>query len=198
MKDELRNGDNGDGLLKAVRELPQSLEPRRDLWPKISRQLDAGEARRPRLQIGWSFALAAAIGCMALGALLTVALMKRGGALPSANLVTQVTAPAKAPGIERASLGGYAMLGPEYEQARGNLMIGLAERLDRLPPVERQKVERNLNEIRRALGEINAALQLAPNDTLLRQLLLNTYHNELTLLANVNHIADTIPSRTTS
>ena len=198
MKDELRNGDNGDGLLKAVRELPQSIEPRRDLWPKISRQIDAGEARRPGLQIGWSFALAAAIGCMALGALLTVALMKRGGALPSANLVTQVTAPATAPGIERASLGGYAMLGPEYEQARGNLMIGLAERLDRLPPVERQKVERNLNEIRRALGEINAALQLAPNDTLLRQLLLNTYHSELTLLANVNHIADTIPSRTTS
>src|SRR5262245_10170618 len=198
MKDEVHNGDNGDSLLKAVRELPQSIEPRRDLWPQIARQLDAGEARRPGLQIGWSFALAAAIGCMALGALLTVAVMKRG-TTPSANLVTQVTAPiTTTAGTERASLGGYAMLGPEYEQARANLMIGLAERLDRLPPLERQKVERNLNEIRRALGEINAALQLAPNDTLLRELLLNTYHSELTLLANVNHIADSIPSRTPS
>jgi hypothetical protein len=202
MKDEHHNGEqgsNGDGLLKAVRELPQSIEPRRDLWPQIARQLSTDEARRPGLQIGWTFALAAAIGCMALGALLTIGLMKRGGTTPSATLVTQTNAPTEAaPRIERASLGGYAMLGPEYEQARGNLMIGLAERLDRLPPLERQKVERNLNEIRRALGEINAALELAPNDTLLRELLLNTYHDELTLLANVNHIADTIPSRTAS
>jgi len=202
MKDEHRNGDhasNGDSILKAVRGLPQSIEPRRDLWPQIARQLDTGDARRPGLQIGWTFALAAAIGCMALGALLTVGLMKRAGTAPSTNLVTQVGAPAeRAPGIQRASVGGYAMLGPEYEQARATLMIGLAERLDRLPPLERQKVERNLNEIQRALGEINAALQLAPNDTLLRELLLNTYHDELTLLANVNHIADTIPSRTAS
>ncbi len=196
------NGEHGstdDGILKAVRELPQSVEPRRDLWPQIARQLDTGDARRPGLQIGWTFALAAAIGCMALGALLTIGLMKRGATVPSANLVTQVTPPAEtAPRIERASLGGYAMLGPEYEQARATLMIGLAERLDRLPPLEQQKVERNLNEIQRALGEINAALQLAPNDTLLRELLLNTYHDELALLANVNHIADTIPSRTAS
>jgi len=202
MKDEHHNGEqgsNGDGILKAVRELPQSIEPRRDLWPQIARQLGTDDARRPGLQIGWTFALAAAIGCMALGALLTVGLMKGGGTTPSATLVTQTSAPIEtAPRIERASFGGYAMLGPEYEQARANLMIGLAERLDRLPPLERQKVERNLNEVRRALGEINAALQLAPNDTLLRELLLNTYHDELTLLANVNHIADTIPSRTAS
>ena len=192
-----RQGDSGDSLFKAVRGLPQSIEPRRDLWPRIARQLDVEEGKRPGLQIGWSFALAAALGCVALGALLTVAVMKSSA--PSPNLVTQVAAPAATtPRIERASLGGYAMLGPEYEQARANLMIGLAERLDRLPPLERQKVERNLNEIRRALGEINAALQLAPNDTLLRELLLNTYHDELTLLANVNHIADSIPSRTSS
>ena len=202
MKDEHRNGDhtsNGDSILNAVRELPQSIEPRRDLWPQIARQLGTDDARRPGLQIGWTFALAAAIGCMALGALLTVGLMKRAGTAPSTNLVTQAGAPAEtAPGIQRASVGGYAMLGPEYEQARATLMIGLAERLDRLPPLERQRVERNLNEVQRALGEINAALQLAPNDTVLRELLLNTYHDELTLLANVNHIADTIPSRTAS
>ena len=203
MKDEYRNGDEHDEVLKAVQQLPQSIEPRRDLWPQIARQLDVAETPRGRgLQIGWSFALAAAVGCMALGALLTVGLMKRTSPAP-ANLTAQTSAPTstltESPvGYKQASLGGYAALGPEYEQARASLMIGLAERLDRLPPLERQKVERNLNEIRRALGEINAALQLAPNDTLLRELLLNTYHDELTLLANVNHIADTIPSRATS
>jgi hypothetical protein len=199
VKDEYRNGDEHDPVLKAVGQLPQSIEPRRDLWPQIARQLDVTEAPRGRrLQIGWTFALAAAVGCVALGALLTVGLMKRTSPAP-ANLSAQTSAPSESSArYQQASLGGYAALGPEYEQARAGLMIGLAERLDRLPPLERQKVERNLNEIRRALGEINAALQLAPNDTLLRELLLNTYHDELTLLANVNHIADTIPSRTAS
>jgi chaperonin cofactor prefoldin len=203
MKDELHNGDEHDDVLKTVGQLPQSIEPQRDLWPDIESRLDAPKTarRRPGLQMGWTLALAAGVGCMALGALLTIGLMKRADT--TAPLTAQATNPAAtpvagAPQVRQASLGGYAMLGPEYEQARATLMIGLAERLDRLPPVERQKVERNLNEIRRALGEINAALQLAPNDTLLRELLLNTYHSELTLLANVNQIADTIPSRTQS
>jgi len=206
MKDELHNGDEQDDVLKAVGKLPQSIEPQRDLWPDIASRLDAPETarRRPGLQMGWTLALAAGLGCMALGALLTVGLMKRADTtsapttLAAQNQSPPATPVVGAPQVRQASLGGYAMLGPEYEQARATLMIGLAERLDRLPPLERQKVERNLNEIRRALGEINAALQLAPNDTLLRELLLNTYHSELTLLANVNQIADTIPSRTQS
>jgi hypothetical protein len=207
VKDELHNGDERDEVLKAVRQLPQAIEPQRDLWPEIARRLDAPDTmtRRPGLQMGWTLALAAGLGCVALGALLAVAVMKRTSPTSAPSLTAQApvgpAAPTTfdgAPRVRQASLGGYEMLGPEYEQARATLMIGLAERLDRLPPLERQKVERNLNEVRRALGEINAALQLAPNDTLLRELLLNTYHDELTLLANVNQIADTIPSRTPS
>jgi hypothetical protein len=213
MKDELHTGDERDDVLKAVGQLPQSIEPQRDLWPDIASRLDAlVPARRRGLQMGWTLALAAGLGCVALGALLAVGVMKGSGSSTTGNLTAQATSPATtalpaqttAPAsgdtaqVRQASLGGYAMLGPEYEQARAQLLIGLAERLDRLPPVERQKVERNLNEIRRALGELNAALQLAPNDTLLRELLLNTYHDELTLLANVNQIADTIPSRSQS
>lgn len=205
MQDELHNGGEHDEVMKMVGKLPQSIEPQRDLWPDIASRLDAPEIarRRPALQMGWTLALAAGLGCMALGALLAVGLMKLGTSTGLGTLTAQTTNPAVAPvdgapQVRQASLGGYAMLGPEYEQARATLMIGLAERLDRLPPLERQKVERNLNEIRRALGEINAALQLAPNDTLLRELLLNTYHSELTLLANVNQIADSIPSRTQS
>jgi len=212
VKDELQNGEERDEVLQAVGQLPQSIEPQRDLWPEIASRLDAPvTSRRPGVQMGWTLALAAGLGCMALGALLTVGLMKRADTGAPNTLTAQATAPANsataaattpgaadAPQVRQASLGGYAMLGPEYEQARATLMIGLAERLDRLPPLERQKVERNLNEIRRALGELNAALKLAPNDTLLRELLLNTYHDELTLLANVNQIADSIPSRTPS
>ncbi len=102
MKDVHNNGEHGsteDSILKAVRELPQSIEPRRDLWPQIARQLDTGDTRRPALQIRWTFALAAALGCMALGALLTIGLMKRGGTTPATTLVSQANAPAEtAPG----------------------------------------------------------------------------------------------------
>jgi hypothetical protein len=95
----------------------------------------------------------------------------------------------------QAKFGGYAALGPEYERARAALAINLAERLHRLPPMARVKVERNLEEIQRAVREINAALELAPDDRLLQELLMDTYQDELRLLAHVNQIADEMPAR---
>lgn len=195
------NGGSDDSVMRAIRNLPRSIEPQRDLWAQIAPALDRpGAHRRPALQLGWTYALAAAIGCVALGALLTYGVMRQKVSTPvldtaTARLPTNSEAAAT---IRHASFGDYAALGPEYEQARANLIIGLVERLDRLPPLERLKVERNLRQIRDALGEINAALALEPDNTLLRELLLNTYQDELTLLANVNQMAETIPVRTES
>ncbi len=84
---------------------------------------------------------------------------------------------------------GYA-LDPEYAAARQQLVAMLAERIDRLPPSARQKVENNLAELRRAADEINAALALQPGDALLEELLLNTYQDELAVLASVNQLAN--------
>ncbi len=224
-------GKNGhdDALLRAVRRLPQDIAPRRDLWSGIEAAILTGhgaagnvatlDAAREKSaakkawtsRLSWPYALAAGVGCMALGALLTFALL-RGQTAP---LVAQAPAPASAsapapapaavpaavpaPDLQerfaQASFGGYEALGPEYEQARAQLAIGLAERLDRLPPEAQQKVERNLVEIRRSLREINVALALDPDSILLQQLLLSTYQSELAMLANVNKMAGEIPAR---
>ena len=205
-------GKNGhdDALLRAVRRMPQDIAPRRDLWSGIEAaitaappgvaSLDAARAKKAwTSRLSWPYALAAGVGCMALGALLTFGLLR--GQAPISQQATNLPAPT--PPLEQqaavrysdASFGGYEALGPEYEQARAQLAIGLAQRLDRLPPEAQQKVERNLAEIRRSLREINVALALDPDSTLLQQLLLSTYQSELAMLANVNQMAGEIPAR---
>lgn len=187
------NGHETDPVLRALHRLPRDIEPRRDLWPRIAAGIEqpAVPARAPTR---WVYAIAAALGCMALGGLLTyAALERRPDALPSEPALAGTNAPVRLVG---ASFGEYTALGPEYERARAALAIGLSERLDRLPPAERLKVERNLAEIRRALREINTALALQPNSTLLQELLLSTYQHELAILANVNQTAGRIPART--
>ena len=197
--DNSGNGERDDALLRALRRLPREIAPRRDLWAGIADALyahpaqGAGARGTPagRRLLRWPYALAAGLGCMALGALLTIAVLRTQ---PSID-----TAAAAEPSLySEASFGGYQALGPEYESARATLAIGLAERIDRLPPEAQQKIERNLDEIRRALREINVALALDPNSILLQQLLLSTYQSELALLANVNQMAGNIPARTES
>jgi hypothetical protein len=198
MSHESTRGDDGEqALRRAVGRLPQSIEPARDLWPTIASRLDEpASARGAHVQMSWTYALAAAIGCMALGALLSYALLHTDVA---PEITTQTaSAPSNRPEVLQAKFGGYAALGPEYERARAALAINLAERLHRLPPMARVKVERNLDEIQRAVSEINAALELSPDDPLLQELLMNTYQDELKLLAHVNQIAGEVPARVES
>ena len=77
----------------------------------------------------------------------------------------------------------------EYLAARRQLARTLEARIDRLPRSARQKVEANLAELHRAANEINVALALQPGDPLLEELLLNTYQDELAVLASVNQLA---------
>ncbi|HJS22636.1 MAG TPA: hypothetical protein VJ764_08250, partial [Steroidobacteraceae bacterium] len=137
-------GSSGDdALLRAVGRLPQSIEPAHDLWPAIESRLEKpARARGSRVQLTWTYALAAAVGCMALGALLSYALLRKD---VTPEITTQTAAaPSNRPDVLQAKFGGYAALGPEYERARAALAINLAERLHQLPPMARVKVERNL------------------------------------------------------
>lgn len=186
---------NGDAVLRAVGRLPPAIKPRRDLWPGISQGLDQpASTRRARIEISWSYAVAAAVGCLALGALLSYSIMQQDtmAIVPTDSSATASNRPT----VQQASFGSYAALGPEYERARAALVIDLAERLDRLPPVARLTVENNLAEVQKALTEINAALELSPDDPLLRELLMNTYQDELSLLAHLNQTAGSLPART--
>jgi hypothetical protein len=92
------------------------------------------------------------------------------------------------PAYTTAAFGPGQALGPGYDAARRDLLGTLSARIDRLPPDARRQLEKNLAEIRLASAEINAALQLSPGDPLLEELLINTYQDELAVLANVNQL----------
>lgn len=80
----------------------------------------------------------------------------------------------------------YSEPGPGYLDARRELAAVLAERLDRLPPAERETLIANIATIRGALEQIDAALGGDPDNELLQQLLISTLQEEVAMLDNVN------------
>ena len=68
--------------------------------------------------------------------------------------------------------------------------------MEALTPETREVVQRNLDQIRRAMDEINKELEADPNNVLLQRLLMNTYQNEMAVLMNVNRMMQTLPTRT--
>jgi hypothetical protein len=170
-------------LDRALAGLARDLPPDRDLWPAIAAQLEP----RRRGQARWPLAAAAAVLLVAASSLITAQIMRRSEPPTAADAVPAASDTAR---VVPATFGpGYA-LDPEYAAAREQLATMLARRIDRLPSSARQKVEHNLAELRRAADEINAALALQPGDALLEELLLNTYQDELAVLASVNQLAN--------
>jgi hypothetical protein len=86
-----------------------------------------------------------------------------------------------------ASFGSY-QLGEDYSKARAQLDAAFEQRLNLLPPAAREKVERNLTDIRTAAREIADTLAEHPTDPLLQELLMSTYQSELQLLADVTQM----------
>ena len=165
-------------LDEALARLPRELEPGRDLWPAIEAQLEPRGARRRR---AWAWAVAAGLLLAVGSSLLTAVLMQR-----EQPRVAQSPPVRSEPAYTTAAFGPGYTLDPAYDAARSDLLRSLSARIDRLPPDARRQLEKNLAEIRRASAEINAALALSPGDPLLEELLINTYQDELAVLANVN------------
>jgi hypothetical protein len=173
--------DEPAGRLDTVlARLPKAIEPSRDLWPAIEAGLES-RTSRPRQNWGW---LAAAGLVVAIGSSLITATLLREGRPESAQLAVAVEETPVIP----AAFGPGGRVGPGYLATRRVLLRDLEARIERLPPEARTALERNLAELRRASIEINAALALKPGDPLLEELLLNTYQDELAVLANVNEL----------
>jgi hypothetical protein len=176
-------------LTRALAALPRELPPERDLWPGIAAQLAPRSSERRWLPLA-----AAAVLLVAASSLITAHVVRQGvtplaSVAPAGAPATPAVPAAPETSVQAASFGpGYA-LDPEYAAARRQLAEMLARRIDRLPASARQKVENNLAELHRAADEINAALVLQPGDALLEELLLNTYQDELAVLASVNQLA---------
>lgn len=177
----------GTALDAALQALPREIEPRHDLWPGVEAQIEPLAGGRWRT---WLWPAAAAVLLVAGSSLLTAALL-RGGREPLARtsvpaLDGAVTMP--------AAFGPAHTLSPEYDAARRQLTAMLQQRVSRMPPGARRKFEANLAELRRAAHEINAALEEAPGDPLLEELLLSTYQQELAVLAAANQLTDPNPA----
>jgi hypothetical protein len=181
-------------LDKALQGLPRAIEPPRDLWPSISARLEAerpvGTPRR-----SWLLSAAAAVALVAASSLITAALLGdrrddatiAAGPVPAAAPSTNET-PAGTAAPRPAAFGPAHTLDEEYVAARHQLASTLQARIERMPPSARHKLEANLAELHRAANEINAALAQQPGDPLLEELLLNTYQDELAVLASVNQL----------
>ena len=87
-----------------------------------------------------------------------------------------------------ASFGGWGTFDPVVQDARRDVELRLTERLEQLPPATRLDVTTNLQTIRSAIADINAALASEPDNALLQQLLLSSYSQELALMRRVNDI----------
>jgi hypothetical protein len=172
----------------ALASLPRDLPTARDLWPDIESRLE------PRRRRGaWAWQAAAAIALVAVSSLVTASLVRRADA-PVARTSTQASQAAVMP----TTFGPSYSLNAEYDMARRQLATDLEQRLAGMPPSARQKLEANLAEMHRAAAEINVALARQPGDPLLEELLLNTYQDELGVLASVNQLTDTSVSAATA
>jgi hypothetical protein len=176
-------------LDRVLRSLSPAVEPQRDLWPGIEGRLDRTDHRSARTapRRAWRWQVAAAVLLVAASSLLTAIIVSRGAAVPLAQ------APFAGSGVRvmPAVFGPAHVPSPEYEAARRQLSKMLQQKMAQMPPSARQKLEANLAEMQRAAAGISAALDQQPGDPLLEELLLNTYHDELAMLAVVNQLTST-------
>jgi hypothetical protein len=173
------HGERPDERIDAtLASLPHELQPARDLWPDIESRLE------PRRRRGtWAWQAAAAIALVAVSSLITASLVRRAD-----TTIARTDAPDPQARVTKAAFGPSYSLNAEYDTARRQLATDLEQRLAGMPPSARQKLEANLAEMHRAAAEINAALARQPGDPLLEELLLNTYQDELGVLASVNQL----------
>jgi hypothetical protein len=178
-----------------LRELPTSIEPARDLWPRIEAQLEevASDARggaRPLRRRGEALrwlALAAMLASLAVGVWIGRSLLPgAGGETAPATGANRSTVPALAP----TAFDAAYVSDPRYERQRAALVRALQERLAALPPPTRAKVSASLAAIEKAKKDLEQALGHDPGNALLQELLINTYQDEMRVLTDVHEASD--------
>lgn len=181
------NEQRDDKLTRAARQLATGVEPQRDLWPDIERAISEPVPRRSwRMPM---YAQAAAV-VLLIGASsgLTYLAMKDDAPVMISRVTPEYT-------FERAAFGSSYTLGSDYLETRADVLARFERELARLAPEERQDVEQSLEVIRGAIDDINAALQQDPDNTLLQDLLMKTYHEELNVMRKVGGMTQSVMAR---
>jgi hypothetical protein len=178
------NEKHEDKLIAAARRLTTQISPERDLWPDIATAI--AQPSRSR----WTPMLAQAAAVILLvGASSGVTYLVVNDGQPPVEIITPDLL------FEQASFGGQYNLGPDFQDARSNLASKLDQELMRLSPEARAGVEENLQVIRNAITEINGALEQEPDNALLHEMLLKTYHQELRVMRDVRALTQSVMSR---
>jgi hypothetical protein len=182
--------DPGESVTR-LRDLPQAIEPERDLWPQIEARIAghgaasaapaaAGVARRRSGAWGAYLAAAAMVGCVAVGVWIGRSALPSAGPAPLA----QAARP------ESGTLQTAWVSDPRYQREHEQLMRSLGAQLATLPPASRAKVMASLATISKAKQELESALGKDPGNALLQELLVNTYQDEMRVLTDVHEASD--------
>jgi len=177
--------------MAAAAALDKEIRPGRDLWPGIEQALQ--RKRNGTWYRSGVFAQAAAVILLVGGssALTYLAVSGTGGSpvSPVSQDVDRVFQPVA------GSFGSRYNLGPEFQDARDVLAARLELEMQKLTPESRAEIQKNLDAIHAAMFEINKALANEPDNVLLQQLLMRTYHEELSLMRKVGGIGNSAMRR---
>jgi hypothetical protein len=167
--------------VKSLADLPQSIAPPRDLWPAIESAI-AGPAAQPARR-SWRapqfLAMAATVAALAIGVWIGRA------TFPGQPVADGLTA-ANGNGTTPALVQTAFVTDPKYLRERAALVRSLESRLAALPPETQKKVAVSLQTIRASMKDLEGALGKDPSNALLQELLVNTYQEEMRVLAAVN------------
>jgi len=184
--------------ITSLRDLPQNITPPNDLWPAIAAQIDprsdaAHAARRTpayggsaaRLaQMRW-LAAAAMVAAVAVGIWVGRDLLPLPGKEADTRQLAAHGTPAAAAAVDVAYVAD-----PRYQRQRAAMLATLQARLATLPPDSRTKVLASLGAIDKAKKDLEDALGRDPSNALLQELLVNTYQDEMRVLADVHTASD--------
>jgi hypothetical protein len=185
----------GGRRVTALSELPQAIEPPRDLWPAIAARLEmpapaASAAGTPTptraAHLRW-LAAAAMLASVAVGVWIG------HSALPLAarGTVTAVSPAASLAAFDApTTLDAAYVADPRYQHQRAALLRSLESRIATLPPLTRDKVLASLATIQHAKEDLEQALGKDPGNALLQELLVNTYQDEMRVLSDVREASD--------
>ena len=175
------NTEQQNKLDALMDQVPQNVPSERDLWPGIEARLSRDSRDHPVQWSGWLWRAAAAALLIAGSSFTTAVMMQR-------NIPETAARGPEETRIVPAGLAGEFVPGQKYRLARESLVADFNVQVAQLPKDTQRKVQNNLAQIERALEEIGAALETNPNSTLLQQLLVTTYQEELDVLAGVNRM----------
>jgi hypothetical protein len=191
---------NGKMKVTSLRDLPEAVQPPRDLWAGIEAQINA--ERQPakpaqstatrRLVQRRLLAVAAMIGTLAVGVWIGRSIMPGvGPTQPPLAVDKPNTAQPSATSNVAALVQAAYLSDPKFRETRDALVKSLAARLATLPPESRAKVVDSLATIHKSMQDLEAALGKDPTNALLQELLLNTYQDEMRVLTTVHEASDT-------